>query len=212
MNLGFRSATGKFILMISDDCLLVKGSVLSALREFEAHLVYGDPVGALAFYWRNWPEESQYKVGCTWGSKLYVNHGLYLNKALQAIGYANAESYAFYHADGDLCLRLDEAGYQTLPASNSYVEHFAHAGEAGRALNNATQQKDWQVYLAKWGKLGQPKIDWLTKEFVDPNNTYKIFTKIPKVALYYFAYPIIQKIQSHSSLHRLIVRIGKKVF
>ena len=212
MNLGFRAATGKFICMISDDCLLVRGSILNALREFDVNLESGSQVGALAFYWRNWPEENQYKVGCTWGSKIYVNHGIYLKTALQAVGYADAESYNFYHADGDLCLRLNEASYETLPASNSYVEHFAHAGEAIRALNNATQQKDWNVYLTKWGSLGNPKNDWLTKEFIYPNNTYKIFTKIPKVALYYLAHPIILKLQSHSFLHGLLVRLGKKVF
>lgn len=212
MNLGFRAATGKFICMISDDCLLVRGAILNGLREFDVNLESGSQVGALAFYWRNWPEEKQYKVGYTWGSKIYVNHGLYLKTALQAVGYADAKSYNFYHADGDLCLRLSENGYETLPASNSYVEHFSHAGEAVRALNNATQQKDWSVYLAKWGSLGDPKIDWLIKEFIDPNNTYKMFTKIPKVALYYFAYPIIQKLQSHSFLYRLLTHLGKKVF
>src|SRR4051794_18447160 len=38
MNLGFRAASGKFICMLSDDCLVVPGAIKNGLELFEKQL------------------------------------------------------------------------------------------------------------------------------------------------------------------------------
>ena len=60
MNLGFKCTQGKFILMISDDSLLVPGSVMNGLNHYEHLAAQGRNIGAIAFYYRNWPDQSDY--------------------------------------------------------------------------------------------------------------------------------------------------------
>jgi len=171
MNLGFKAAQGKYICMLSDDCLVIPSTIKQGVDAADAKIASGDKLGAVAFYWRNWPEQKNYWVGLTFGSRIFVNHGLYLNAALQAVGYADEDRYSFYHADGDLCLRLWEAGYICIDSPNSYIEHRSDANEAVRSTNLETQQKDWATYTSKWQTLGVPDKDWLEKDFVDKHHT-----------------------------------------
>lgn len=175
MNLGFRCAQGKFVCMLSDDCLLVPGALRNGCASFEKRLSAGEPVGAVAFFWRNWPEQKQYWVGNTFGTRMFVNHGLYLREALAEIGYADEEAFAFYHADGDICLRLAERGYGCVAGTESFVEHYSHANEAVRQSNLERQQKDWATYEARWGHLGEPEPAWLERSFDDPDQTARRF-------------------------------------
>ena len=128
MNLAFRAASGKYICMLSDDCLVIPGAIVNGLSVFEHVLEAGEPrIGAVAFYWRNWPDQESYWIGFTYGNRMFVNHGLYLREALEEVGFIDAQSYFFYHADGDLCLRLDEAGYRCVDSPGSFIEHATHA-------------------------------------------------------------------------------------
>lgn len=170
MNLGFKTAQGTYVCMLSDDCLVVPGAIANGIRAFDA-ATKTRKAGAMAFYWRNWPEQKTYWIGHTFGDKLFVNHGLYLNDALRDVGYADEENYFFYHADGDICLRLAEAGYETLVSEDSYIEHRSDANIVVRTSNLERQQKDWKTYENRWSNLGMPKTDWLEKPFVDPEHT-----------------------------------------
>ena len=49
MNLALRCAQGKFIVMISDDILLIPGSIMNGLNYFEDLTLQGRTVGAVAF-------------------------------------------------------------------------------------------------------------------------------------------------------------------
>jgi GT2 family glycosyltransferase len=162
MNLGFKAAQGRYICMLSDDCLVVPGAIANGL-EVDAPVV--------AFYWRDFPVDARYKVGVTYGDRLFVNHGLYLRSAVEEVGYIDEESFAFYHADGDLALRLAEAGYRCVASEDSYVEHYADANPAVRATNLTRQRADWDAYTARWGKLGEPSQDWLWREHDDQHHT-----------------------------------------
>lgn len=153
MNLGFKSAQGKFILMISDDSLLVPGAVENGVSVFEDAFNRGENPGAIAFYWRNWPQEKKYKVGFTLGDKMFVNHGMYLRAAVEKVGWADEDHYSFYHSDGDLCLKLWRDGYQVLDSPHSFVEHYNHANRTVRQQNQTSQQEDWRVYLDRWTNI-----------------------------------------------------------
>jgi glycosyltransferase involved in cell wall biosynthesis len=172
MNLGFKSAQGKYVCMLSDDCLVVPEAIINGYRHFEEELQKGNNVGAVAFYWRNWPEQKKYWVGLTFGNKMFVNHGMYLKEALDSVGYIDEDSYYFYHADGDLCLRMWQEGYVCLDSPNSYIEHYAHA--AGKVDG----KPDWERYCNKWEKLlGNQKFDWIEKEHTDHFQTVKLFKR-----------------------------------
>ena len=183
MNLGFKSAQGKYILMISDDSLLVPNAVQNGVQRFEDLLKQGKKIAAMAFYWRDWPDYKEYRVGFTLGGKMFVNHGLYLRQAIIDVNYIDEERYAFYHADGDLCLKFWHKGYEVTDSPNSYVEHFAHANIKIRKNNLNTQKKDWQNYLKKWEGIYEPSNssakDWEYIKYKDTTNTIRFFPKLP---------------------------------
>ena len=149
MNLGFKISQGKYVLMVSDDCILLPGSLKSGIDQFEV-LDKKGRIGGLAFYFRNWPDEENYYVQRTLGGKLMVNHGLFLRRALEDVGWVEEDYYMFYKADGDLCLKIWERGYKIVEADNSYVEHFMDKGEHVRVQNNLTQKEDAERYRSKW--------------------------------------------------------------
>lgn len=152
MNLGFKIAQGEFVLMISDDTILLPGSVA---RGLEAIRREGDRAGGAAFYFRNWPLEKEYYVQKTLGGRLMVNHGFFSRQALEKIGWADEESYRFYKADGDLSLRLWEAGYTIVDVPGAVVEHYVDPQEASRLENNedGILKKDRNAYHQRWPSL-----------------------------------------------------------
>lgn len=190
MNLAFKSAQGKFILMISDDCLLVPGSVMNGLNHFESLLAQGRSVGAVAFYWRNWPDQQDYWVGLTLGGRMFVNHGMYLRRAAEEVGWIDEERYRFYHADGDLCLKLWQKGYEVVDCPDAFVEHFCEVKRVTRWGNLDQQKEDWTAYLDKWtGVFHVPPVQntggWIYRGYHDPHNTAARFPK-RQVAVYLF--------------------------
>lgn len=182
MNLGFKCASGKYVCMLSDDCLVIPGAIVNGYKLFEEKLTASENIGAIAFYWRNWPEDKQYFVGTTLGDKLFVNHGMYLKRALVDVNYADETTFQFYQADGDLCLKMWRAGYQCIESPDSYIEHYSHANQQVRKLNSQKSSQDWPNYLKKWKDIyyfsAKDGGRWLKKDFSDCTQTYKKFDSI----------------------------------
>jgi glycosyltransferase involved in cell wall biosynthesis len=183
MNLGFKCAQGKYILMISDDCLLIPGAIKNGVEYFENLLAVGQQVGAMAFFWRNWPEQNEYWVGLTLGDKMFVNHGLFLRSAVEEVGWIDEENYQFYHADGDLCLKLWHKGYSVVDCKTAFVEHCDHVKSS-----RISSAKDWETYLRKWeGIFYDPRKNngggWIYLPYVDQNQTYKQFPPLNRLKI-----------------------------
>ncbi len=180
MNLAFKVSAGKYVCMVSDDCLLVPGCIQNGVTHCESKLAAGEKIGAVAFFWRNWPESKRYCVGRTIGRKLFVNHGLYLRDALEHVRFIDEERYFFYHADADLSLKIWDAGYAIIESPASFVEHYSHANGAVRASNFEGQKKDWSAYAAAWtGKFHEPDAefdgDWVEADYTDMTKTAEKF-------------------------------------
>lgn len=180
MNLGFKCAQGKYVCMLSDDCLVVPGAIKNGCELFEKELAFGKKIGAVAFYFRDWPKQSSYHVGYTLGDKLYVNHGLYLKQALEDVGYIDEETYFFYNGDGDLCLKMWQQGYECIPSSNSFIEHYPHANLDVIKTNHKQQDQDNSAYFKKWtGIFYDKKLHNIGKlefkEYQDPFFTAEKF-------------------------------------
>jgi GT2 family glycosyltransferase len=183
MNLAFEAAKGKYICMMSDDCLIIPDAIKNGYELFEEELKQGNKIGAIAFYFRNWPEQKEYNVGITLGDKMFVNHGMYLKSALEEVNYIDEETYFFYHGDGDLCLKMLQKGYKTIDSPNSYVEHYSHANMEVRNSNNERQKEDWKKYLNKWEGIYYDREKnnfggWIPKKFHDSTQTYKYFVPL----------------------------------
>lgn len=176
MNLGFKSAQGQYILMMSDDCLLTPGSLARGVEQLQQLEAAGRKIGGGAFYFRNWPREREYYVQLTFGGKLMVNHGLFVREALEAVGLVDEDRYAFYKADGDVCLKMWEAGYEIVDCPGAYVEHFDGANRTVRKSNQETISRDREAYRQRWSGIffepGGPELrDKITVSFKDPHGT-----------------------------------------
>ena len=183
MNLGFKSAQGKYILMLSDDCLLLPNAVNLGLDKFEEMEKASRKIGGVAFYFRNWPEDKDYYVQYTLGGKLFVNHGMYLREALEAVGWADEEQYIFYKADGDICLRMWQIGYEFVDCPGAYVEHYYDCNEAVRHTNNEVLNCDREAYLKRWQGIyyHRDKPDLrkkTTNVYDDPTRTAEQFLEL----------------------------------
>jgi len=185
MNLGFKCAQGKFVCMLSDDCLVVPGAITHGCELFEKELNNEKKVGAVAFYFRDWSKQKKYHIGYTLGEKMYVNHGLYLNDALKDVGYIDEETYFFYNGDGDLCLKLWQKGYECISSPNSFVEHYPHANLEVIKTNHQRQNRDNKNYFKKWEGIFYDKklhnigkIEW--KAYNDVHNTGELFQAMHK--------------------------------
>jgi glycosyltransferase involved in cell wall biosynthesis len=188
MNLGFKNAHGKYVCMISDDCLIVPGAIKNGYELFERKLKEGEKVGALAFYWRNWPEQKKYNVGLTIGKKLFVNHGMYLRTALEEVNFIDEESFFFYYGDSDLCLKLWNSGYECIESPDSYIEHFSHAfNSKNKGPRSKPNSNDKEIFLKKWKNIFYDSKEnysggWIEKEYEDPDKTSELFN-IHKIIL-----------------------------
>jgi len=183
MNLGFKAAQGKYVCMLSDDCVIVPGSIHRGLSVFEHALEQGRKVGAVAFYWRDGVKENVYHVGTPMGHAMYVNHGMYLKTALEEINYIDEIAYAFYFADIDLSFRLWQAGYEVIDSPDSFVEHYPYANLTVRSTNEKKAEQDFKVFLSRWGTVYSDLTNHTisairTKEFDDQTRTIDIFNKL----------------------------------
>jgi GT2 family glycosyltransferase len=149
MNLAFKAAQGKYILMISDDALFVPGSVQRGLDRFEQECAAGRRIGGMAFYFRDFPHTKSYYVLFAAKDKVYINHGLYLREALASVGWIDEERYRFYSADADLCLKLWQAGYEVIDNPGSIVEHYHHVGII-RTTDKTVMLEDGQTLFDRW--------------------------------------------------------------
>lgn len=190
MNLAFKMAKGKYILMISDDCLLHPNAVMNGYNLFEKELSSGRKVGAVAFYTSNFPNDTAYMVARTFGDRLNVNNGMYLREALDDVGWLDEDHYRFYCADCDVCLRMYQKGYEVIDSPDSYIEHTMHITTKVRKSN--IHEEDFDNYVARWNSIypdasKESIARWVKKEHTDPAKTYRIILKMmsPRITAVY---------------------------
>jgi len=186
MNLGFFCAQGKYICMLSDDCLVIPGAIINGYNLFNEKTGNNEKIGAISFYWRNWPEKKTYMIPSTTNQKILFNHGIFLKAALKEVGYIDEEQFFFYYADSDLCLKIWQAGYSIIESTNSYIEHYAHANMTVREGNIEKLQLDYISFINKWkdyldiDSLSKDSLCyyWIEKEYDDPKRTVEQFNRL----------------------------------
>lgn len=181
INLGFRAASGKYVCMLSDDVIVVPGALKNGLAVFHRNGQSEDAVGAVAFYYREWPHDHAYFVYKMFGEVLHVNHGIFSKAALEKVGYADEGLYSFYRADNDLCIRISEAGFTILECKHSKVEHYSSATSHIKKTNQKSLQQDSDALFKKWQHYYRPHdterrfYDRLELEVCDESDAYRCF-------------------------------------
>jgi glycosyltransferase involved in cell wall biosynthesis len=135
MNIGFRYASGKYILMVSDDLILERGCIQKGYDEIERRLASGEKIGSGAFFFREFPRHDYYRVGVLPGGYIALNHGFYLKQALEEVGYLDEKSYNFYYADSDVIMRLNKSGWKSIFLDDCYANHLCHKPTFNKRLN-----------------------------------------------------------------------------
>ena len=185
MNLGFKCAQGKYICMLSDDCLIVPGAIINGFNLFEQKLKDGLNNGAVAFYFRDYPDKVKYIVSQANNNIIIVNHGMYLKKAVERVGYIDEENYFFYRADPDLALKIWQKGYLIIDSPNSYIEHFLHANINVRKSNLQRVKRDRDNFCKKWNSYlnDNCELSWIEKNYNDDSLTAKNFPDLSMEAI-----------------------------
>lgn len=182
INLGFKCAEGRYICLISDNSVIHPDTLANGVRHFEREVAGGRRLGAVAFYWRSWPEEKKYRVSSTLGNKTMVNHGLFLREAVERVGWIDDRHYDFYCADGDLALKIWHAGYEIVTCSDALLEHFERVDPAMRQQNLTGLNTDWASYLDRWTGIyydpAQPCVgEWTSLEGVSVRDADHLFPR-----------------------------------
>ncbi len=155
MNLAFKCASGKYICMLSGDSLVVPGAILNGADLFDEALAQGVKLGGVAFYFRDYPVRKQYATEINVGN-LCIKHGLYLNEAVQEVGYYD-EEYHSYFSDTDLCLKIKASGYKITSSKTSFVEHYFEAKPQARSdSNDEKKAMDRLRLIKKWAGKAYP--------------------------------------------------------
>jgi len=164
MNLGFKSAEGKYICMLSDDLYIHPDSIMSAYNFLEDDK--DQALGACAFPFRDCFINEEFFVYKASEDKILVNHGMFRRELLANLGWIDEENYQFYLADTDLSLKIWNRGYQIAVSYNSIAEHFRYDFDPKRAENLARSEEsqDYRRFTQIWGTdtEGVPAI---TKEY-----------------------------------------------
>jgi glycosyltransferase involved in cell wall biosynthesis len=126
MNIGFKYASAPYVVMISDDLILAFGCLQAGYDEMEHRRRQGEKIGAGAFFFREYPRHEYYRVGLLPKGYVALNHGFYVKDALEAVNYLDEVNYNFYAADGDVVMRLNEAGWKSIALENCFAEHLCH--------------------------------------------------------------------------------------
>lgn len=163
MNLGFRAATGVYLIQINDDCELLPHSVANAIRFLEAPR--NADIGQAAFFHDSPPPRNgrgrrnvhaQIEVENTWyytyhvRGLCYANFGLARRELYEQLNYFD-ERFFMYGADPDFSLKVwHEAKLRVEPCPGALIRHVELDDDRG-ATERAVQHEDNQKLFAKWG-------------------------------------------------------------
>ncbi len=165
MNLGFKSAEGKYICMLSDDLYIHPNSIMSAY-----HLLEDDKdqvLGACAFPFRDCFISEQFFIYKAFEDRILVNHGMYRRELLASLGWIDEKNYQFYLADTDLSLKIWDRGYQIAVSYNSLIDHFRYDFDPKRCENLAcsNESQNYMRFREIWG-IGRQGIPAIKKQYL----------------------------------------------
>lgn len=210
MNLAFKTAQADYILMMSDDTIFHHGALKNGLEFIRDQQARGQKVGAVPFYFHdvNLEPAHRYKISALFG-RVYLNHGIYVKSALQAIDYADETHFTFYAADADLCFKLLHAGYEIIPCPTALMLHCEQ--HPMRQMNTPSDRwvEDVTALVNKWkgilipqdAKVVAGQTETIAITYVDPDNLAQVFDQAlaPK--------PIMPVVTGDVSLNQLEARL-----
>jgi len=150
MNIAFKYASAPWIVMVSDDLILAKGALQNGYDELTKRVANGEKIGGGAFFFREYPRHSYFRVGLLPLDIITINHGFYNKKALEDVNYIEEQDYNFYCADGDLVLRMAEKGWKVIALEDCYANHLVHKPKFGQIKHSVSTLRDIRNFEKKY--------------------------------------------------------------
>lgn len=161
----FSKARGRWGMYASDDITFSEGCFNNALHFLDA---MSPSVAGGIFFYRNMNatdrEWEEFGIDFTFSRMLLLNYGMVRISDFRAVGGLD-ESYRFYCADGDLCLKLYQRGRDIVPVPGCLVVHN-NIHDAQKLLNAAAADEDIRLYRKSWetsldtGDVSPRRILW----------------------------------------------------
>jgi glycosyltransferase involved in cell wall biosynthesis len=161
MNIGFKYARSKWVVMISDDLILMEGCLQNAYEELSIKISNGEKIGGGAFYFREYPRHDYYRVGLLANDYIVINHGFYNVEALDDISFIEEKEFNFYCADGDLIMRMNNRGWRTIALENSLANHLVHFPNFKKNKVSRATERDIKRFNEKYPV--KPTRDYIVK-------------------------------------------------
>lgn len=150
MNIGFKYAKAKWIVMVSDDLILEKGCLQNAYDELNELTLKGEKIGGGAFYFKEFPRHPYYRTITLPQNYVNINHGFYNKEALEKIDYIDEKNYNFYYGDSDLAMRLNIEGWKTITLKNSFALHLCHKPSLKKGKVSKSTERDNKYFNTKY--------------------------------------------------------------
>jgi len=150
MNIAFKYASSQWIVMVSDDLILAKGAIQNGYDEINRRVEIGEKIGGGAFYFREYPRHSYYRIGLLANDIITINHGFYNKLALEDVNYFDATEFNFYCADGDLIMKLNMNGWKTIALEDSFADHLVHQPNLSKVRYSASTLRDIKTFENKY--------------------------------------------------------------
>jgi len=150
MNIGFRYASAPWIVMVSDDLILAKGTLQKGYDELVNRVNNGEKIGGGAFYFREYPRHEYYRVILLPKDYININHGFYNKRALKDVNYLEEKKYNFFCADGDIAIKLNNNGWKTIPLEKCFVDHLVHKPRLRKFKYSQATIRDISVFNEKY--------------------------------------------------------------
>lgn len=150
MNIGFKYAKAPWIVMVSDDLILAKGALQKGYDELTKRAKNGEQIGGGAFFFREYPRHSYYRIGFLPNDLLHINHGFYNKSALESVNYIEEDDYNFYCADGDLIMKMNEKKWKTIALEGCYADHLVHKPRFGKIKHSPSTLRDIAMFEKKY--------------------------------------------------------------
>jgi glycosyltransferase involved in cell wall biosynthesis len=211
MNLGFKSAEGKYICMVSDDCYIHPDTIMNGYDLMEADTQH--KIGACAFLFRDCFIHDQFFV-YMFQEKVLVNHGIYRKEILQSLGWIDEEHFKFYFADTDLSLKIWDRGYHITPSLGSLIEHFRNDFNQQRPkeLSFSKKTEDYITFKNLWRTSSgdEPSVQ---KIYFPGIRTDLKASYLPRGWIFYFLFLktwLKEAIKQKHFLYRLLQKLKRK--
>jgi len=158
MNIGFKATHSDYICMVSDDLILAPGCLQKGYDEMRTRIGKGEKIGGGAFYFREYPRHDYYRIIKLVKGYVNINHGFYYKPAMEAVGWLDEKTFNFYNGDGDVAMRLNLAGWETICLSECYALHLVHLPKGEKNLP-AWYHKDMESYEKLYGPMNAGSLD-----------------------------------------------------